>query len=180
MGDRDTAEDSARSHMCSLAGARALLQNAALCKSKALGFPKARRRSSPSGSSCAALSRSGPLFSKRLPLVCSSRERQQLFVGHKQMLPSNRGALCSVRILHCSVQKVQDVTPAPTCSRQHGSAASSGPRPRQAWCRRPSSPDPPRHGDLSTVSGDAWLGWPWCLQEQTVDKWNWELKMQLK
>ena len=30
-------------------------------------------RSSPSGSSSVALSRSGPLFSKRLPLVCSSR-----------------------------------------------------------------------------------------------------------
>ena len=39
------------------------------------------------------------------------QERRQLFVGHKQMLPSSRNATCSVRILHCSVQKVQDVTP---------------------------------------------------------------------
>ena len=44
-------------------------------------------------------------------LLPSLRQERRQLVGHKQMLPSSRGAICSVRILRCSVQKVQDVTP---------------------------------------------------------------------
>ena len=50
------------------------------------------------------------------------QERRQLFVGHTQMLPSSRGVICSVRILHCSVQKVQD-------GRDEGRGAVVRPRP---------------------------------------------------
>ena len=90
-------------------------------------------RSSPSGSSSAASSRSRPLFSKRLPLVCFSRAFAKRAPGNSSSgtskcfqaaAPAVRSAVCAE--LHCSVQKVQDVTPVPTCSRPHGSAASSG------------------------------------------------------
>ena len=61
-------------------------------------------RSSPSGSSSAVLSRSA----RRGCLWCA---RPNLRQERRQTLPSSRGAICSVRILHCSVQNVQDFTP---------------------------------------------------------------------
>ena len=150
-----------------------LPDNAALCKSEALGFPKARRRarnlhmrwvglracsgakatgsftsaagsgdgstgassssdsftsharmhpsctssscrSSPSGSSSVALSRSGPL-SRRSCLWCAPPEPSPRAPGTLRGAPANasKQSRCDLQcgILRCSVQKVQDVTP---------------------------------------------------------------------
>ena len=71
--------------------------------------PHPRADHPPSGSSSASMSRTGPLFSKRLPLVCSSRafakSAGQLFVGHKQML--SKQSRCDLHSAHTALQRAE-------------------------------------------------------------------------
>ena len=168
-----------------------LPDNAALCRSEALGLPVARRRarnlhmrwaslracssscrSSPSGSSSASLSRSGPSFSKRLPLVCSSEPSPKAPTTLRRARGNaSKQSRCDLQCAHTARQRAEgarcysnaDLFTSAWFSSKFWSAAAM---------RRvvPSSLDPPQRGDLSTVSGDAWFGWPRYLQEQTVDK----------